>query len=82
MLNINTHFGFRKSLGTTDVHLLLTNDLQFSLDKPAKSKVVSLGFSSDFYSINKQSLLYKFKLISVGGSVFNIVKGFDKKTIT
>ena len=42
----NTQFGFRKGLGTTDALLLLTHDLQYSLDKRAESRIVSLDFSS------------------------------------
>ena len=71
-----TQFGFRKGLGTTDALLLLTHDLQSSLDKRAESRVVSLDFSSAFDLVNHQALLYKLKLMGVGGSVFGILKDF------
>ena len=72
----NTQFGFRKRLGTTDKLLLLTHDLQYSLDTRAESKIVSLDFSSGFDLVNHQDLLYKLKSMGVGGPIFNIFKDF------
>ena len=71
-----TQFGFRKGLGTTDALLMLTQDIQSSLDKRAESRVVSLDFSSAFDLVNHQALLYKLKLMGVGGPVFNILQEF------
>ena len=72
----NTQFGFRKGFGTTDALLLLTHDLQSSLDKRAESRIVSLDFSSAFDLVNHQGLLYKLKSMGVGEPVFNIFKDF------
>ena len=44
----NTQFDFRKELGATDVQLLLTYDLQYSLDKRTESKIVSFDVSFAF----------------------------------
>ena len=72
----STQFGFRKGLGTTDALLVLTQDLQLSLDKGAESRVVSLDFSSAFDLVNHQALLYKLKSVGVGGVVFDVLKEF------
>ena len=65
----NTQFGFRKGLGITDALLLLTHDLQSSLDKRAESRIVLLYFSSAFDLVNDQGFLYKSKLMGVGRPV-------------
>ena len=70
----NTQFGFRKGLSITDAFLLLTHDLQSSLDKFVESRIVSLDFSSAFDLVNYQCLLHKLKSMRLGGSVFNIYK--------
>ena len=56
--------------------MLLTHDLQYSLDKRAESRIISLDFSSTFDLVNHQGLLYKLKSIDIGGHVFNIFKDF------
>ena len=61
---------------TTDALLLLTYDLQSSLDKQAKLRIVSLDFNSDFDPVNHQDLLYKLKSMGVGVTVFNIFKNY------
>ena len=71
----NTQLGFRNNLDTTDVLLILTQDLQSSLDKRAESRIISIDFRSTFDLVN-QDLLYKSKSMGVGGSFFNILKTF------
>ena len=71
----NNQFGFRKGLCTTHALLLLTHDLQSSLDKRAESRVVSFNFSFAF-DVNHQGLLYKLKSMGIGGPIFNIFKDF------
>ena len=56
---LQTQFGFKKGLDTADALLLLTHDLQASLDKHAESRVISLDFSSTFDLVNNQALLFK-----------------------
>ena len=68
----NTQFGFRKGLGTTDALLLLTHDLQYSLNNRAESRSVSLDFSFAFELVN----LDKLKSMGFGGSVFNKLNDF------
>ena len=72
----STQFGFRKGLGTTDALLLLTHTLQSSLDRRAESRVVSLDFSSAFDRVNHRGLLYKLKLMGVGGPMLNMFQDF------
>ena len=48
----NTQFDFRKSLGTTDVFVLLIHGLQTSLEKRVESQDVTIDFSSAFNSVN------------------------------
>ena len=72
----STQFGFRKDLGTSDALLVLTQDLQRSLDTRAESRVISLDFSSAFDRVNHKALLYKLKLMGIDGPVFNIFKEF------
>ena len=71
-----SQFGFRKGLGTTDALLKLTHDLQYSLDKGAESRVISLDFSSAFDLVNHQALLYKLKSMGVGGPIFDVLEEF------
>ena len=56
----------------------LTNVLQFSLESStgAESRVVSLDFSSAFDRVNYEALLYKLRLLGIGGPVFNVLKEF------
>ena len=77
----STQFGFRKGLGTSDALLVLCHDLQHSLDNRAESRVISLDFSSAFDLVNHKALLYKLKLMGLGGSIFNIFEEFltDRK---
>ena len=49
----NIQFGFRKDIATTSALLLLSHDLQFSLDKRGKSRIISLDFGSAFDLINQ-----------------------------
>ena len=69
-------FGFRKGLGTADTLLLITHDLQASLGSRVESRVVSLDFSSAFGLVNHQDLLFKLKLMGIGGPLFNVFKEF------
>ena len=59
----------------------LYHDLQHSLDNRAESRVISLDFSSAFDLVNHKALLYKLKLMGLGGSIFNIFEEFltDRK---
>ena len=72
----STQFGFRKGLSTTDALLTLLHDLQSSLDCGSEIRVLSLDFSSAFDLVNHEALLYKLKLIGVGGPIFNVFKNF------
>ena len=72
----DTQFGFRKGLGTNDALLLLTHDLQSSLDAGSEARVISLDFSSAFDLVNHRGLLHKLQLMGIGGPVFNIFKEF------
>ena len=58
----------------TDALVLLTHDLQSSIDKPAELRIVWRDFSFVFVSANHQGLLYKLKILDVGGPLLNIVK--------
>ena len=42
----------------------------------AESIVVSLNFSSNFDWVNHEALLYKLRLLGIGGPVFNVLKEF------
>ena len=72
----NTQVGFRKGLVTTDALLLLTHNLQSSLEERAESRTFSLDFCSAFDLVNHQDLLYKLKSMGVGVTVFNIFKNY------
>ena len=69
-----THFGFKKSLVAADALLLLIHDFQASLDRRAESRVISLDFSCAFDLVNHQALLFKLRLIGIGGPLFNVFK--------
>ena len=67
-----SQFGFRKGLGTSDALLVLTHELQLSLDSRAESRVVSLDFSSAFDLVNHNALLYKLQLMDISGPIFEV----------
>ena len=71
-----TQIGFRKGLGTADALLLLTRNLQASLDRRAEWRIISLEFSSAFDLVNHQALMFKPRLMGIGGSLFNVFKEF------
>ena len=71
-----TQFGFRMCLGTADALLLLTQDLQASLDRRTESRVILLDFSSASDLVNHQGPLFKLELMGIGYSLFNIFKEF------
>ena len=65
----NTQFDFRKGLGTTDTLFLLTHDLQSSLDKQAKLRIVSLDFSSAFDLVKIYLIINMFWLMETSANL-------------
>ena len=73
---LNTQFSFSKGLALLMPFCCCSFVLQYSLDKRAESRIVSLDFNSAFNLINHQGLLYKLRSMGVGGPVFSIFKYF------
>ena len=71
-----TQFGFRKGLGTNDALMHIVHNSQSSLDSGREVRLVSLDFSSAFDRVNHKALLYKLRLLGVGGSVLGILSDF------
>ena len=69
-------FGFRKGYSTCDALLLLTHQLQKSLDSGIESRVVSLDFSAAFDRVNHCALAFKLRSMGVGGKFLNIISSF------
>ena len=69
-------FGFRKGLGTNDALMHIVHNAQSSLDSGHESRLVSLDFSSAFDRVNHKALIYKLKLLGIGGSVLGILTDF------
>ena len=69
-------FGFRKGLGTCDALLSLSAILQKALDEGAEARMVGLDFSAAFDRVNHNALVYKLKLMGIGGSFINILSEF------
>ena len=69
-------FGFRKGLGTCDALLSLSTILQGALDVGAEARMVGLDFSAAFDRVNHWALIYKLKLLGVGGPFINILSEF------
>lgn len=72
----SNQFGFRKGLGTCDALLVLTHDLQASLDAGHESRLISLDFSAAFDLVNHRALLFKLSSMGVGGSALSIISSF------
>ena len=64
----------KRVFGTADALILLTHNLQTSLNKRAESRGISFDFSSAFDLVNHQALLFKLRLIGIGGPLFNVFK--------
>ena len=72
----NLQFGFRKGRGTCDALLTISSYLQRSLDRGLEARMVGLDFSAAFDRVNHSALIYKLKLIGIGGPFLNIIKEF------
>ena len=60
----SSQFSYRRSLGTCDALLILSNHLQVALNKE-HGRLVQLGFSTAFNRVSHCGLLYKLKSIGV-----------------
>ena len=69
-------FGFRKGRGTCDALLTISSNLQRALDYGHEARVVGLDFSAAFDRVNHLALIYKLKLLGIGGSILNILTEF------
>ena len=72
----NLQFGFRKGRGTCDALLTISSYLQRSLDCGLEARMVGLDFSAAFDRVNHSALIYKLKLIGIGGPFLNIITDF------
>ena len=72
----SNQFGFRRALGTNDALMHIVHKSQASLDSGHESRLVSLDFSSAFDRVNHKALLYKLRLLGVGGSILGILTDF------
>ena len=72
----NLQFGFRKGRGTCDALLTISSYLQRSLDCGLEARMVGLDFSAAFDRVNHSALIYKLKLIGIGGPFLNIITEF------
>ena len=62
--------GFRKDLSTTDAMLHASHFLQSALDHGNEAKIVKIDFSAAFDRVNHKGLLFKFRSVVIGGSIF------------
>ena len=69
-------FGFRKGLGTCDALLTITNFVQKALDCSCEVRMVGLDFSAAFDRVNHKALIFKLKLLGVGGPFLSILTEF------
>ena len=69
----NLQFGFRKGGGTCDALLTISSHLQEALDYGHEARLVGLDFSGAFAGVNHSALIYKWKLLGIGGPIFNIL---------
>ena len=69
-------FGFRKGLGTCDALLTITNYVQKELDCGCQVRVVGLDFSAAFDRVNHKAVIFKLRLLDVGGSFLSILTEF------
>lgn len=65
-------FGFRKGRGTCDALLTISSYLQEALDCGHEARMVGLDFSAAFDRVNHSALIYKLKLLGIGGPILNI----------
>ena len=72
---------FALKLNLANAIVLLTYNLQASMDRRAESRVVALYFSPAFDVVNHQVLLFKLRLMGIGCPLFNFFKEFltDRK---
>ena len=68
----NLQFGFRKGRGTCDALLTISSYLQRALDCGLEARMVGLDFSAAFDRVNHAALIYKLKLLGLGGPFLNI----------
>ena len=69
-------FGFRRGRGTCDALLTISSDLQEALDYGHEARMVGLDFSAALDKVNHVALIYKLKLLGIGGPVLNILIEF------
>ena len=72
----NLQFGFRKSLGTCDALLTVTNFVQKALDCGSEVHMVGLDFSAAFDRVNHKALIFKLRQLGVGGPFLSILTEF------
>ena len=72
----NLQFGFRKGRGTCDALLTISSELQKALDCGHEARMVGLDFSAAFDMVNHSALIYKLKLLGIGGPILNILIEF------
>ena len=66
-------FDFRKSLGTCDALLTITNFVQKALDCGSEMRMVGLDFSAAFDRVNHKALIFKLRQLGVGGPFLSIL---------
>ena len=69
-------FAYRKSLGTCDALLCVSNTLQSALERRQEVRIVQIDFSAAFDRVNHQGILYKLCSVGIGGSVLSILTQF------
>ena len=66
-LSPNQQFGFCKGLGACDAVLTISDNVQRALDSGFEARMVGLDFSAAFDRVNHNALIYKLRLLSIGG---------------
>ena len=69
-------FAYRKGLGSCDALLSMVCNFQSSLDRGAESCAISLDFSAAFDRINHSALIYRLRLMGIGGSLLSVILNF------
>ena len=60
-------FAYRKSLGTCDELLCVSNTLQSALESEQEARIVQIDFSVAFDRVNHLGILYKLCSVGIGG---------------
>ena len=71
-----TQFAYRKSLGTCDAFLCVSQTPQSELESRQEARIVQIDFSSAFHSFNHLGILYRLCSVGIGGSVLSLLIQF------